>query len=105
MEFRFLGDSGLKVSAISYGNWVTHTEGKAEQATACVRAALEVGITTFDTAEDDHGQEIDRAADDSARVVRDARYSDRNAVWVATPRRRTGRVSDRPSRPLPPRGS
>ena len=29
MEFRFLGNSGLKVSAISYGNWVTHTEGKA----------------------------------------------------------------------------
>jgi aryl-alcohol dehydrogenase-like predicted oxidoreductase len=51
MEFRFLGDSGLKVSAISYGNWVTHTEGKAEQATACVRAALEAGITTFDTAD------------------------------------------------------
>ena len=51
MEFRFLGNSGLKVSAISYGNWVTHTEGKAEQATACVRAALEAGITTFDTAD------------------------------------------------------
>ena len=41
MEFRFLGNSGLKVSAVSYGNWVTHTEGRAEQATACVRAALE----------------------------------------------------------------
>jgi aryl-alcohol dehydrogenase-like predicted oxidoreductase len=51
MEFRFLGDSGLKVSAISYGNWVTHAEGKAEQAIACVQAALEVGITTFDTAD------------------------------------------------------
>ena len=50
MEFRFLGDSGLKVSAISYGNWVTHPEGKAEQATACVQAALKAGITTFDTA-------------------------------------------------------
>jgi aryl-alcohol dehydrogenase-like predicted oxidoreductase len=51
MEFRFLGNSGLKVSAISYGNWVTHTEGRAEQATACVRAALEAAITTFDTAD------------------------------------------------------
>ena len=51
MEFRFLGSSGLKVSAISYGNWVTHTEGRAEQATTCVRAALEAGITTFDTAD------------------------------------------------------
>jgi predicted oxidoreductase len=50
MEFRFLGNSGLKVSAISYGNWVTHgAQVEADQATACVRAALEAGITTFDT--------------------------------------------------------
>ena len=52
MEFRFLGNSGLKVSAISYGNWVTHgAQVEADQATACVRAALEAGITTFDTAD------------------------------------------------------
>jgi aryl-alcohol dehydrogenase-like predicted oxidoreductase len=51
MEFRFLGNSGLKVSAISYGNWVTHSEDRADQATACVQAALESGITTFDTAD------------------------------------------------------
>jgi aryl-alcohol dehydrogenase-like predicted oxidoreductase len=52
MEFRFLGTSGLKVSAISYGNWVTHgSQVEADQATACVRAALEAGITTFDTAD------------------------------------------------------
>jgi hypothetical protein len=24
MEFRHLGNSGLKVSAVSYGNWITH---------------------------------------------------------------------------------
>ena len=52
MEFRYLGNSGLKVSAISYGNWVTHgSQVEADQATACVRAALEAGITTFDTAD------------------------------------------------------
>jgi aryl-alcohol dehydrogenase-like predicted oxidoreductase len=51
MEFRFLGNSGLKVSAISYGNWVTHSEGRTDQATACIRAALESEITTFDTAD------------------------------------------------------
>lgn len=52
MEFRFLGNSGLKVSAISYGNWVTHgSQVEADQATACVRAALDAGITTFDTAD------------------------------------------------------
>ncbi len=52
MEFRYLGNSGLKVSEISYGNWVTHgSQVEAEQATACVRSALDVGITTFDTAD------------------------------------------------------
>jgi aryl-alcohol dehydrogenase-like predicted oxidoreductase len=52
MEYRHLGNCGLKVSAISYGNWITHgSQLEVEQATACVRAALDVGITTFDTAD------------------------------------------------------
>ena len=52
MEFRSLGRSGLKVSEISYGNWLTHgSQVEADQATACVREALNVGITTFDTAD------------------------------------------------------
>ena len=52
MEHRYLGRSGFKVSAVSYGNWITHgSQVEEEQATSCVRAALEVGITTFDTAD------------------------------------------------------
>ena len=52
MEFRHLGSSGLKVSEISYGNWLTHgTQIEEWAATACVNAALECGITTFDTAD------------------------------------------------------
>lgn len=52
MEYRRLGRSGLKVSEISYGNWLTHgSQVEADQATACVKEALEVGITTFDTAD------------------------------------------------------
>jgi aryl-alcohol dehydrogenase-like predicted oxidoreductase len=52
MEFRYLGRSGLKVSAIAYGNWITHgSQVEDETATACVRAALDAGITTFDTAD------------------------------------------------------
>src|SRR2546423_10568942 len=52
MDFRYLGNSGLKVSEISYGNWLTHgSQVENEQAKACVRAALEAGITTFDTAD------------------------------------------------------
>jgi aryl-alcohol dehydrogenase-like predicted oxidoreductase len=52
MEFRHLGRSGLLVSEISYGNWITHgSQVEADQATACVHAALDLGITTFDTAD------------------------------------------------------
>jgi voltage-dependent potassium channel beta subunit len=52
MEFRHLGRSGLKVSEIAYGNWITHGSQVAEDAAlACVAAALDAGITTFDTAD------------------------------------------------------
>lgn len=52
MEFRRLGRSGLSISEISYGNWITHgSQVEEEQAHACVRAALDAGITTFDTAD------------------------------------------------------
>jgi aryl-alcohol dehydrogenase-like predicted oxidoreductase len=52
MEHRHLGHSGLLVSEISYGNWLTHgSQVEEEQALACVRAALDNGITTFDTAD------------------------------------------------------
>jgi aryl-alcohol dehydrogenase-like predicted oxidoreductase len=52
VEFRYVGDSGLKISEITYGNWLTHgSQVENDQATACVRAALDVGITTFDTAD------------------------------------------------------
>src|SRR6185312_14962456 len=52
MEFRHLGRSGMLVSEISYGNWITHgSQVEEDAATACVRAALDLGITTFDTAD------------------------------------------------------
>ena len=52
MEFRRLGRSGLSVSEISYGNWITHgSQVEREQAIACVHAALDAGISTFDTAD------------------------------------------------------
>jgi len=52
MEHRHLGRSGLKVSEIAYGNWITHGSQVAEDAAlACVAAALDEGITTFDTAD------------------------------------------------------
>jgi aryl-alcohol dehydrogenase-like predicted oxidoreductase len=52
MEYRYLGNTGLKISEITYGNWLTHgSQIENEQATACVRAALDAGISTFDTAD------------------------------------------------------
>jgi voltage-dependent potassium channel beta subunit len=52
MNHRHLGSSGLVISEISYGNWLTHGSQVEEAAAlACVRAALDAGITTFDTAD------------------------------------------------------
>ena len=52
MEYRHLGQSGLKISEIAYGNWITHgSQVEEEAASACVYAALDEGITTFDTAD------------------------------------------------------
>jgi aryl-alcohol dehydrogenase-like predicted oxidoreductase len=52
MEYRHLGRSGLIVSEIAYGNWITHgSQVEADAAKACVGAALDAGITFFDTAD------------------------------------------------------
>jgi aryl-alcohol dehydrogenase-like predicted oxidoreductase len=52
MEYRKLGASGMYISEIAYGNWVTHGEQiDQDAATACVQKALELGVTTFDTAD------------------------------------------------------
>ncbi len=52
MDFRYLGNSGLKISEITYGNWLTHgSQVENDVATQCVRAALDAGISTFDTAD------------------------------------------------------
>ena len=52
MEYRRLGSSGMYISEIAYGNWITHGS-QVEEAGAikCVQAALDAGITTFDTAD------------------------------------------------------
>ena len=52
MEFRRLGSAGMYISEIVYGNWLTHgSQVENDTATACVRAALDAGITSFDTAD------------------------------------------------------
>ncbi|MDI3420385.1 aldo/keto reductase family protein [Streptomyces luteolus] len=52
MKFRQLGRSGLQISEIAYGNWITHgSQIDDDRAVRCVHAALDEGITTFDTAD------------------------------------------------------
>ncbi|WP_166973511.1 aldo/keto reductase family protein [Brevibacterium atlanticum] len=52
MEHRYLGNSGMKISEITYGNWLTHgSQVENDTATKCVHAALDAGISTFDTAD------------------------------------------------------
>ena len=52
MVYRFLGNSGLKVSVLSFGTWLTAHDAKAEQAVIeCVKECYDNGINFFDTAE------------------------------------------------------
>jgi aryl-alcohol dehydrogenase-like predicted oxidoreductase len=52
MRYRYLGNSGFKVSELTYGNWLTHaTQVDDSVAIATVHAALDGGITSFDTAD------------------------------------------------------
>ncbi|SNQ51209.1 putative oxidoreductase, aryl-alcohol dehydrogenase like protein [Frankia canadensis] len=75
MKHRRLGRSGLAVSEISYGNWITHGDQiEAEAATACVRAALDEGITTFDTADVYAGTRAESVLGDALAGVRRESY-------------------------------
>jgi aryl-alcohol dehydrogenase-like predicted oxidoreductase len=52
MKYRYLGNSGFKVSELVYGNWITHaSQIDDKDAIATVHAALDGGITSFDTAD------------------------------------------------------
>ena len=50
--YRHLGSSGLKITEITYGNWLTHgSQVEAGTAIECVHTALDLGITSFETAD------------------------------------------------------
>jgi aryl-alcohol dehydrogenase-like predicted oxidoreductase len=75
MEFRRLGRSGLKVSEISYGNWLTHgSQVEADVATLCVQEALDVGITTFDTADVYAGTKAESVLGEALKGVKRESY-------------------------------
>jgi len=52
MVYRYLGNSGLRVSVLSYGNWLTAHDPKSEEdIIKCIKKAYELGVNFFDTAE------------------------------------------------------
>jgi voltage-dependent potassium channel beta subunit len=52
MEYRFLGRSGLKISALSLGAWITYGGQVGEEiASQCMQAAYDSGVNFFDNAE------------------------------------------------------
>src|SRR5437764_1208993 len=71
MEYRHLGRSGMVISELSYGNWITHgSQVEADQATACVHEALDLGITTFDTADVYAGTRAEQVLGDALKGTR-----------------------------------
>jgi aryl-alcohol dehydrogenase-like predicted oxidoreductase len=87
MEFRRLGRTGMKVSEISYGNWLTHgSQVEAEAAHACVKEALEVGITTFDTADVYAGTKAETVLGEALKGVKRESYELFTKVYWPTGR-------------------
>src|SRR5437899_11705373 len=85
MEYRHLGRSGLKISEIAYGNWITHgSQVEEDAARRCVEAALDEGITTFDTADVYAGTRAEEVLGGALRGVRREAHELFTKVYVAT---------------------
>jgi aryl-alcohol dehydrogenase-like predicted oxidoreductase len=75
MEYRKLGNSGMYVSEISYGNWITHgSQVEQDAAIKCVRTALDCGITTLDTADVYAGTKAEAVLGKALKGVRRESY-------------------------------
>lgn len=75
MEYRKLGNSGMYVSEISYGNWITHgSQVEQDAAIKCVRTALDCGITTLDTADVYAGTKAETVLGKALKGVRRESY-------------------------------
>lgn len=81
MEYRRLGRSGLKVSVLSFGSWVSfHTQLGVETATACMQAAHDAGVNFYDNAEVYAGGESERIM---GKVINDLGW-DRSSYVIST---------------------
>ena len=85
MEYRRLGKTGMYVSEISYGNWITHgNQVEQDAAISCVRAALDAGITTFDTADVYAGTKAETVLGKALKGVRRETYELFTKVYFPT---------------------
>ncbi|MBO6585614.1 MAG: aldo/keto reductase [Gracilimonas sp.] len=72
MEYRFLGRSGLKVSALSFGSWVTFGEQvDTDLAYNQMKAAYDAGVNFFDNAE---GYEMGKSEEIMGQVIKKAEW-------------------------------
>ncbi|MEO9887015.1 MAG: aldo/keto reductase [Balneola sp.] len=72
MEYRFLGKSGLKVSALSFGSWVTFGEQvDTDLAYNQMKAAYDAGVNFFDNAE---GYELGKSESIMGEVIKKAEW-------------------------------
>jgi voltage-dependent potassium channel beta subunit len=76
MEYRRLGRSGLKVSVLSFGSWVTFkSQLDVDKALDCMDAAYQAGVNFFDNAEAYAGGESERIMGEAIRQLGWPRHS------------------------------
>ena len=81
MEYRTLGTSGLKVSALSFGSWVTFGDQiGTDRAAECMQVAYDHGVNFFDNAEAYSGGESERMM---GEIIREKDW-DRTDLVVST---------------------
>ncbi len=96
MEYRRLGSSGMYVSEIAYGNWITHgSQVEEDAAVKCVKAALTEGITTFDTADVYAGTRAETVLGKALKGVRRESYELFTKVYFPTGSGKNDRGSSR----------
>jgi aryl-alcohol dehydrogenase-like predicted oxidoreductase len=96
MEYRRLGNSGMYISEITYGNWVTHgSQVEQDAAIKCVRTALDLGITTFDTADVYAGTKAEVVLGKALKGVRRESYELFTKVYFPTGKGKNDRGSSR----------
>jgi len=75
MQYRHLGNGPLEVSELSFGTWLTVAGGiEREQAMRCIHAAVDHGITLFDTANEYGAGEAERVLGEALRAFPRDRY-------------------------------